>query len=107
MKLSKEQIQQFKNTGYLLIRELYGKEMMNNIIDWTEELSNYPEVPGKYMMYFENSKLKNKRRILSRMEDIEPFHRGFSELFTNGSISRWLRRCCFRRAYPSSRGNQT
>ncbi len=38
------------------------------------------------MMYFEQSKLDNNRRILSRMEDIEPYHAGFSELFTKSEI---------------------
>ena len=86
MKISNEQIEEFKSTGFLLIRGLYDAERMREITEWTEEVTNYPEVPGKYMMYFEESKLESGKRILSRMEDIEPYHKGFSNLFVHGEI---------------------
>lgn len=86
MKLSTEQIEEFRNTGFLVIRNLYESDRIKTITEWTEEVTNYPEVPGKYMMYFEESKLEPGKRILSRMEDIEPFHQGFSELFVRGEI---------------------
>ena len=37
-------------------------------------------------MYFEKSQLDPNQRILSRMEDIEPFHTGFSQLFTTDKM---------------------
>ena len=61
---------------------------MSKIIQWTDEVTHYPEVVNKYMMYFEESKLEKGKRILSRMEDIEPFHKGFSELFVRGEIQK-------------------
>ena len=86
MKLSTEQINTFKSTGFLVIRNLYNADEMEKITEWTDEVTSYPEVPGKYMMYFEESKLEPGKRILSRMEDIEPHHAGFSDLFTKGKI---------------------
>ena len=86
MKISDEQIEEFNSTGFLIIRDLYNADRMQEIIKWTEEVTNYPEVPGKYMMYFEESKLSSVDRILSRMEDIEPFHQGFSNIFMRGEI---------------------
>ena len=86
MKLTAEQIEEFKSTGFLVIRQLYDADRMKTITEWTEEVTNYPEVPGKYMMYFEESKIDPGARILSRMEDIEPFHPGFSDLFVKGEI---------------------
>ena len=86
MKISQEQINDFKKNGFLLIRNLYTKKSMEKIIEWTDEVANYPEVPNKYMMYFEESKLEKGKRILSRMEDVEPFHKDFSELFVCGKI---------------------
>ncbi len=86
MKISNEQIQEFKDTGFLVIRNLYNTERMQEITAWTEAVTNYPEVPGKYMMYFEESKLETGKRILSRMEDIAPFHQGFNDLFVSGEI---------------------
>ena len=86
MKISKEQIEEFKSTGFLVIRNLYNAERMQEITKWTEEVTNYPEVAGNVMMYFEQSQLEAGKRILSRIEDIEPFHQGFSDLFVRGEI---------------------
>lgn len=79
--LSKEQLSDFERDGFVLVKGLYGKDEMRDISAWTEAVSNYPEVPGKYMMYFEQSKLDENLRILSRLEDVEPYHEGFSRLF--------------------------
>lgn len=81
--LNNQQLSAFERDGFLLIKGLYSDVEMQDIIRWTEEVSNYPEEPGKYMMYFEQSQLEDKQRILSRMEDFEPYHRGFSDLFTS------------------------
>ena len=93
--LTEQQLKDFDENGYLLIKGLYSSDEMREITDWTEEVTNYPEVPGKYMMYFEQSKLKNSRRILCRLEDFEPYHSGFSKLFNDermkGSVSALFR----------------
>lgn len=86
MKLAAERLNEFKSTGFLVIRKLYNSKKMKEITEWTEALANYPELPGKYMMYFEESKLEPGKRLLSRMEDIEPFHAGFSDLFMRGAL---------------------
>jgi len=88
MELSEKQINDFNENGFLLIHSLYNKESMNEIIQWTDEITHYPEIANKYMMYFEESKIESGKRILSRMEDIEPFHQGFSTLFINGEIQK-------------------
>ncbi|MAJ90926.1 MAG: phytanoyl-CoA dioxygenase [Legionellales bacterium] len=88
MELSEKKIKEFKETGFLIIRGLYSNEKLKKIIQWTNEVTNYPEIKNKYMMYFEESKLDSKKRILSRMENIEPFHKGFSKLFISGEIQK-------------------
>ena len=89
--LSEDQLSDFKRDGFLIVRGLYDTDEMREITAWTDEVTSYPEVPGKYMMYFEQSKLEGKERILSRLEDFEPYHKGFSQLFNDekmkGSIS--------------------
>lgn len=80
--LTQKQIDEFNNNGYVIIRNLYTPEEISRIREWTDEVAGYPEAPGKYMMYFEDSRLQPGKRILSRMEDIEPFHQCFSDLFT-------------------------
>lgn len=81
--LTPEQLQDFSRDGCVTLRGLFGAEDMREITAWTDEVTSYPEVPGKYMMYFEESRLEAGRRILSRMEDFEPYHAGFSRLFND------------------------
>lgn len=46
-----------------------------------DEVASLPEVPGKYMMYFEDSQ-SDGSRILCRIENFVPWHEGFSRLIT-------------------------
>ena len=79
--LSKQQVEQFHRDGFLVVRGLYNAEEMKDISRWTDEVSNSPEVPGHYMMYFEASK-QDGARIISRIEDFVSFHEGFAKLIT-------------------------
>ena len=84
--LRKNQISDFACDGFLIVNALYDEEQMREIIIWTSDVSNYPEVPGKYMMYFEKSQLHIEKRILSRLEDLEPYHEGFSKLLNGEKL---------------------
>lgn len=81
--LTESQVSDFNRDGYLLVKELYDPEAMKSVSSWTEDVSNLPEVPGKYMMYFEESQIEDGKRILCRMEDFEPYHEGFSRMFND------------------------
>ena len=84
--LTKKQIDDFNRDGFVIVRGLYAGDELREIIAWTDEVISYPEVPGHYMMYFEKNRRDPSQRILSRMEDIEPHHRGFSRLFTTDKM---------------------
>lgn len=79
--LSEEQVKQFHRDGFLLVRGMYSAEETADISDWTNAVAAYPEIPGKYMMYFEESQ-SDGSRILCRIENFVPFHDGFSKLIT-------------------------
>lgn len=81
--LTQEQLAEFRRDGYLLVRGLINTEKMAEITRWTDEVCNLPEVPGKYMMYFEQSQLEPGKRLLCRLEDFEPYHEGFCKLFNS------------------------
>lgn len=89
--LTEKYINDFKRDGFVIVRQLYSANEIEKISKWLDEVSDYPEIPGKYMMYFEESQLISGKRILSRIEDIEPYHENFSKLFTDnrmlGSVS--------------------
>jgi len=79
--LSEQQVQQFHRDGFLVVRGMYSADEVAEISQWTDEVANYPEVPGKYMMYFEKSQVDGER-ILCRIENFVPYHEGFSKLIT-------------------------
>jgi len=79
--LSEQQVEQFHRDGFLVVRGMYSAAETVAISDWTNEVASYPEVPGKYMMYFEESHA-DQSRILCRIENFVPYHDGFSKLIT-------------------------
>jgi len=79
--LNERQIEQFRRDGFLFVGGMYSAEEISSIGEWTDEVAAYREEPGKIMMYFEESRGEGSR-ILCRIENFIPFHRGFSTLIT-------------------------
>ena len=91
--LSKEQIIQFKEEGFVIIRNLLDKKEIDLLIQYTEELQNAPVVSGKEWKYFEESKLDKNKNILARIENFCKFHKGFSNLCTKDKIIECINDC--------------
>ena len=79
--ISKKQLNEFKKDGFLKLEAYYNKKEIEQIRSWTDEVKNFKETPGKWMKYFEKSLSKTKLHILNRVENIEPYHLGFKNLF--------------------------
>ncbi len=77
--LTDDQVAQFRRDGYLLVPGLYSADEMADITAWTDTLATSPEAPGRDWKYFEESKA-NGDRILCRIENFVPVHKGFSQL---------------------------
>ncbi|MBC8337584.1 MAG: phytanoyl-CoA dioxygenase family protein [Rhodospirillales bacterium] len=78
--LSDEQIDTFKNDGYLVLRQAFDAEEMTRIETWARELVALPEETGKHWVYHEKSLKGDDADLISRIENIAPFHDGFAEL---------------------------
>lgn len=85
-RIAPEQIETFKQDGFLVVRSMFDAGAVADISAWTDEIATYPEIPGRYMMYFEESRLEPGRRILSRMENFYPYHAGFARLFDSDEL---------------------
>jgi len=83
--LSERDVEYFKRDGYVVVRGLFGAARMRAIRAGVDELQSWPEAPGKYMMYFEES-LTDRRRILSRVENFCPYHRALNDLVMSGEM---------------------
>jgi hypothetical protein len=84
--LSDKHIGCFKKDGFLLVPGMFGEGEMEEITKWTDEIASSPEVPGKFMMYFEESLTTKGKRILSRIENFCAFHDGFNQLVNHSKL---------------------
>ena len=82
--LTQQQIVDFHRDGFLVVRGMYSVGETADIDRWTNEVAGSPEIPGKYMMYFEPG--PDNSRIISRIENFIPFHEGFRKLITRRRI---------------------
>jgi ectoine hydroxylase-related dioxygenase (phytanoyl-CoA dioxygenase family) len=79
--LTEEQIDHYNRDGYLIVRGFYNEAEMEQIIAWVEEVQGYPDAPGKYQRYYEESLVEISKRMLNRLENFAPYHTGFHTLF--------------------------
>jgi hypothetical protein len=76
--VSKEQLNTWKDHGYIKISNFISHEDKSNLKLWCDELQNLPETPGKWMKYFETN-LKNTKN-LCRIENFLDYHEGFNRI---------------------------
>lgn len=86
--LTEQQVTDFHRNGFLIVRGMFPREEMTRIADWTDEVVAMPEVPGRHMVYYEDSVTAPPRRVLSRIENFAPYHTGFEGLLTDSKVTR-------------------
>ena len=85
--LTDTQIAQFRRDGFVFLPGFYDAAATGEIVNWVDEVTAWPEAPGRHMVYHEDSLLEPGRRIVQRIEDVTPFHPGFEKLFNQGRAS--------------------
>ena len=78
--LTDEQVQAFHSDGFLVLRRGFSADEMATISSWSDELLARPEESGKHWVYHEKSLKGDDADLVSRIENIAPFHAGFKEL---------------------------
>ena len=80
--ISDDQIKDFEHDGYLILRQAFDADEMKRIETWAREMAAWPEEAGKHWVYHEQSLKGDGADLISRIENIAPFHAGFEELST-------------------------
>src|SRR5207249_1415547 len=65
---------------------LHGFLVANEVRDlrrWTDEIAAWPEVPGRWMRYYERREGDPGARMLARIENFVPYHEGLAALVTS------------------------
>jgi 2-aminoethylphosphonate dioxygenase len=84
--LSAMQLAAFERDGFVSVAAMFDRAATAELRDWTEELAEAPEAPGRHMVYGETSLLDKTTRLIQRIENFCPFHRGFNRLLTSGQL---------------------
>ena len=90
--LTADQVDTFKDDGFVVTRGLFDQEQVSNISDWSDEMLSKPEVSGEHWVYHEKSLNAEGQDLISRIEHLSPFHAGFRSLVDalNGPASQLL-----------------
>src|SRR5437867_11669234 len=83
----------WKRHGWLWLRGFLGEETTRDLIRWTDEIAAWPEVPGKWMRYYERRDRDPEARMLARIENFVPYHEGLATLFTSPRLLGLLAGC--------------
>ena len=76
--LTPEQRQCWSDNGFVTISGALSDAQTRRIQKWTAEISAWPESPGRWMKWYESTAAEP--RMLCRLENFVPYHRGFAEL---------------------------
>ncbi len=80
---------EMERDGYLVVRGFFDRAATAELLAWTEALTAAPEVPGRHMVYYEDSLTEPGRRVVQRIENFCPFHEGFDAVIRHGALTRW------------------
>ncbi len=83
----------WKQHGWLWLRGFLGEETTRDLVRWTDEIAAWPEVPGKWMRYYERRGGDPAARMLARIENFAPFHHGLAALFSSPRLLELLAAC--------------
>jgi 2-aminoethylphosphonate dioxygenase len=83
----------WKEHGWLWLRGFLGAGEVRDIAAWTEELAGWPEVPGKWMRYYER-RSDREGKMLARIENFVPYHEGLAALFLGERVQPLLTALC-------------
>jgi hypothetical protein len=85
--LTAQDLAHFAETGWLVRRGLFSAAEAAEIARWTDALVALPEVPGRHMVYYEDSLTTPGTRVMQRIEDFCPYHAPFDDLVRHGSLA--------------------
>ncbi|KTD06379.1 phytanoyl-CoA dioxygenase [Legionella gratiana] len=76
--LNEEQYSFWKEQGFVFLRDFLRIDLKQHLQTWCDELTSWPETPGKWMKYFEKN-TKGERQ-LCRVENFIDYHSGMHEV---------------------------
>jgi hypothetical protein len=76
----------YASRGWAVVPSFFSGEETAQLVRFTEEVCELPEIAGKQMIYREPSLIDPGARIVQRIEDFCPHHAGFDELIRGSRL---------------------
>ncbi len=83
------QTQAMNRDGFLIVRKFFCASEIEQLANWSGDLARAPEISGRHWVFHENSVTEPKHRLIQRIENFCPFHRGFAAVIEHGALRRW------------------
>jgi ectoine hydroxylase-related dioxygenase (phytanoyl-CoA dioxygenase family) len=84
--LSARELADYRRDGFLVCRALFERDEVAELHRATAEVQAWPEIPGAWMVYGEQSLREPGRRLINRIENFYPYHPGFKTLFDGDKL---------------------
>jgi ectoine hydroxylase-related dioxygenase (phytanoyl-CoA dioxygenase family) len=84
-----EDVARARRDGYLVVRNFVNANQLAELLRWTTQLQESPEVSGRHWVYHEDSVTTPGRRVIQRIENFCPYHEGFDQFIRGGALARW------------------
>lgn len=81
-----QELAPYARDGFVVVRGLFSPSEAAAIRAWTDEVQAWPEIPGTYMIYGEQSLAEPGKRLINRVENFYPYHQGFRALFDGDKL---------------------
>jgi ectoine hydroxylase-related dioxygenase (phytanoyl-CoA dioxygenase family) len=86
---SVEDVSRARRDGYLVVRNFVDAHQLAQLLKWTAQLQELPEVSGRHWVYHEDSLTTPGRRVIQRIENFCPYHEGFDRFIRDSALARW------------------
>jgi hypothetical protein len=77
--------QHWTRHGWLWRRGFLDADEVRNLRQWTEEIAAWPEIPGRWMRYYERGGDPGSK-MLARIENFVPYHPGLASLIGGARV---------------------
>jgi 2-aminoethylphosphonate dioxygenase len=84
--LSPSDLAHYQRDGFLVCRGLFDENEVAELRRATDEVQGWPELPGMWMVYGEQSLREPGRRLVNRIENFYPHHPGFKRFFDGDKL---------------------
>ena len=91
--LGRSEHEHWKRHGWLWLRGFLDTTEIANLARWTEEITAWPEEPGRWMRYYERHP-GGDGKMLARIENFVPYHEGLARLTAGPRILAALGALC-------------